>query len=96
MCGVFPVIFIGQHQHFSSDRGHGNVNSIPFVFDFMDFSENWFTRETSIENLEILGYNIVRDGPTYSSGGGVALYLKDGYDFQIREDLNTKARYIRA
>ena len=28
---------------------------------------------------------------TYSSGGGEALYLKDGYDFQIHEDLRIDA-----
>ena len=30
---------------------------------------------------------MVSDDGTYSSGGRVALYLKDGYDFQIREEL---------
>ena len=48
--------------------------SIPFAFDFMAFSETWFTSETNIEELEILGYNMVSDDRTYSSGGGVALY----------------------
>ena len=61
--------------------------SIPFAFDFMAFSETWFTSETNIEELEILGYNMVSDDRTYSSGGGVALCLRDGNDFQMREDL---------
>ena len=56
-----------------------------FAFDFMAFSETWFTSETNIEELEILGYNMVSDDCTYSSGGGVALCLRDGYDFQMRE-----------
>ena len=30
---------------------------------------------------------MVSDDRTYSSGGGVALCLRDGYDFQMREDL---------
>ena len=63
------------------------LDSIPFVFDFMAFSETWFTPETNIENLEILGYNMVSDDRTYPSGGGVALYLQYGYDFQVHEDL---------
>ena len=25
MCDGFPVIFVGQQQHFSSDVGHGNI-----------------------------------------------------------------------
>ena len=57
----------------------------------MAFSETWFTLETNIEDLEILGYNMVSDDRTYSSGGGEALYLKDGYDFQRHEDLRIDA-----
>ena len=53
----------------------------------MAFSETWFTPETNIEELEILGYNMVSDDRIYSSGRRVALYLRDGYDFQMREDL---------
>ena len=52
----------------------------------MAFSETWFTPETNIKELEILGYNMVSDDCTYSSGGRVALYLRNGYDFQMRED----------
>ena len=61
------------HLNIRSLKGHFSelielLDSIPFVFDFMAFST-----ET----------NMVSDDHTYSSGGGVALYLKNGYDFQI-------------
>ena len=42
MCDGFPVIFIAQHQHFSSDRGHGNIK-----FEISDAIKTLFNLRTN-------------------------------------------------
>ena len=37
--------------------------------------------------MQISGYNIITDNRTFSTGGGVALYLKSSFEYHLRNDL---------
>ena len=52
------------------------LNSFPFQLDLFACSETWITPQVDISSLQISGYNIITDKRTFSTGGGVALYLK--------------------
>ena len=43
--------------------------------------------ETDSTCFQIPGYTLVNDNRTFSTGGGVALYVSLGYSFAIRNDL---------
>ena len=36
--------------------------------------------------MQISGYNIITDNRTFSTGGGVALYLKSSFEYHLRND----------
>ena len=50
-------------------------------------SETWNTLQGDVERMQIPGYNLLLDNRTFSTGGGVALYLKTSFDYSVREDL---------
>ena len=37
--------------------------------------------------MQISGYNIITDNRTFSTGGGVALYIKSSFEYHLRNDL---------
>ena len=48
-------------------------------------SETWLTFDNPL--VEIPGYSFVSNHRTFKGGGGVALYIRDGLKFSIRDDL---------
>ena len=63
------------------------LDSISCKFDFIGFSETWFTSETDYTCFQIPGYTLLNENRTFSTGAGVALYVRSGYSFSIRNDL---------
>ena len=63
------------------------LNSFPFQLDLFACSETWITPQVDISSLQISGYNIITDNRTFSTGGGVALYLKSSFEYHLRNDL---------
>ena len=50
-------------------------------------SETWFTSETDSTSFQIPGYTLLCENRTFSTGGGVALYVRSDCSFSIRNDL---------
>ena len=73
------------NQHF--DEFKNLLDSVPFSLDFVGCSETFFTSQLNLDCFEILGYELITDNRTFSCGGGVALYVKQGHTFKIRNDL---------
>ena len=63
------------------------LNSFPFQLDLFACSETWITPQVDINSLQVSGYNIITDNRTFSTGGGVALYLKSSFEYHLRNDL---------
>ena len=42
--------------------------------------------QLNLDRFEILGYQLITDNRTFSSGGGVALYVKRDHTFKVRDD----------
>ena len=72
-------------QHF--EQMCNLLDSISCKFDFIGCSETWFTSETDYTRFQIPGYTLLNENRTFSTGGGVALYVRSGYSFSIRNDL---------
>ena len=52
------------------------LDSISYKFDFIGCSETWFTSETDCTRFQIPGYTLLNENRTFSTGGGVALYVR--------------------
>ena len=63
------------------------LDSISCKFDFIGCSETWFTSETDSTSFQIPGYTLLCENRTFSTGGGVALYVRSDCSFSIRNDL---------
>lgn len=63
------------------------LDHTPFVFDFIGCSESWITPQTDLDCFKIPGYTFVNGNRTFSSGGGVGLYIKSDHTFRFRDDL---------
>ena len=63
------------------------LNSFPFQLDLFACCETWITPQVDISSLQISGYNIITDNRTFSTGGGVALYIKSSFENHLRNDL---------
>ena len=65
------------------------LDSFPFQLDLFAFSETWITPPSRHKQLQvqISSYNIITDNRTFSTGGGVALYLKSNFEYHLRNDL---------
>ena len=63
------------------------MESNPFQFDLVACSETCITPQVDLEHISISGYNIITDNRTFSTGGGVALYLKSNFAYPLRQDL---------
>ena len=72
-------------QHF--EQTCNLLDSISCKFDFIGCSETWFTSETDCTCFQIPGYTLRNENRTFSTSGGVALYVRSGYSFSIRNDL---------
>lgn len=72
------------NQHF--DEFKNLFDSLPFSFDFVGCSETFFNSQLNLDRFEILGYQLITDNRTFSSGGGVALYVKRDHTFKVRDD----------
>ena len=88
---------------------HSNIRSIPSnlsnltsylenlnsKFSVMAFTETWL-KEYNHETYGITGYNAVHNYRTTKIGGGVALYVKDCVDFNVRHDLFNSSEHIES
>ena len=63
------------------------LHSIPFEIDMIGCSETWITPQVDLDSIKITDYHMIIDNRTFSTGGGVALYLKSNFDYTIRDDL---------
>ena len=72
-------------HHF--EKMYNLLDSISCKFDFIACSETWFTFETDSTCFQIPVYTLDNDNRTFSTGGGVALYISLDYSFAIRNDL---------
>ena len=72
-------------QHF--DQMCNLLDATSWKFDFIACSETWFTSKTDNTCFQIPGYTSVNENHTFSTGGGVALYVSLGYSFSLRNDI---------
>ena len=63
------------------------LDSIPFEIDLIACSETWITPQVDLDSIKITDNNMIIDNRTFSTGGGVALYLKSNFLYTIRDDL---------
>ena len=67
------------------------LNSIPVNFGFIGCSETWLTEESRFDRYRIPRYKMANDVRTFSTGGGVALYVKTDHVYRQRGDLKIDA-----
>ena len=61
----------------------------------MAFTETWL-KEYNHETYGITGHNAVHNYRTPKVGGGVALYVKDCIDFNVRHDVSNSSEHIES
>ena len=87
---LFPVVkpyFSALHLNIRSLNQHfaalcNLLDSTPFTFDFIGCSETWLSPQSYLDCFSIPSYVFINDNRTYSSGGGVGLYIKSDSNFQ--------------
>lgn len=57
------------------------LDSIPFEIDMIACSGTWIMPQVDLDSLKIADYNTTIDNRPFSTGGGVALYLKTNFDY---------------
>ena len=88
---LFPVVkpyFSALHLNIRSLNQHfadlcNLLDSTPFTFDFIGCSETWLSPHSYLDCFSIPGYVFINDNRTYSSGGGVGLYVKSDRNFSL-------------
>ena len=55
--------------------------------DIFGFTETFLT-DTDTTSYEIPGFTLITRNRTSGSGGGVCVYVRDGINFELREDLH--------
>lgn len=63
------------------------LDTISIQFDLIACSETWIAPQVDTDCFDIQGYNMLMDNRLFSTGGGVALYLKSSFDYSLRNDL---------
>ena len=64
------------------------LSELNYSFKVIGLSETKITNNTGqISNTSLPGYNFISQ-PTLSQAGGVGLYIKNGTEFHIRDDLS--------
>ena len=73
-------------------------NLLSFKFSIVCFSETWSEDEKVNENslYQLEGYNSLNQNRKHKHGGGLALFLKDSYSFQNRDDLSINSEAIES
>ena len=65
------------------------LSDFQHTFDVIGLSETKITSTTDLtSNIDIEGYDFVSK-PTLSNAGGVGLYIKQGMQFHVRDDLSS-------
>ena len=82
---AFHLNIRSLNQHFTELCNF--LDHTPFVFDFIECSETWITPQSDLDCFKIPGYTFVNGNRTFSSGGGVGLYIKSNHIFRFRDDL---------
>ena len=96
LCAIVKPQYSSLHINTRSLNQHHEelcnlLNSIPANFDFVGCSETWLTEVSHFDRYRILGYTVVNDIRTFSTGGGVALYVKADNVYRQRGDLKVDA-----
>lgn len=92
LCSVVKPQLMALHLNIRSLSKHFDelcnlLDSIPFEIDMIACSETWITPQVDLDSIKITDYHMIIDNRTFSTGGGVALYLKSNFDYTIRDDL---------
>ena len=95
----FPVLHLNIRslsKNFESLKELYNLLSL--MFSIVRFSETWSkdekVNESSLYQLE--GYNLLHLNRKHNNGGGVAIYVKDLYSFEKRNDLSINSEAIES
>ena len=64
------------------------MSSLKYNFDIIGVSETWFNCNTHLEMYNIENYSLVQICRPDKTGGGVAIYVKNGINYAIRNDLS--------
>ena len=64
------------------------LSSLKYNFDILGVSETWFNCNTHLEMYNIENYSLVQICRPDKTGGGVAIYVKNGINYAIRNDLS--------
>ena len=64
------------------------LSSLKYNFDIIGVTETWFNDNTHLEMYNIENYSLVEICRSDKTGGGVAMYVKNGIDYPIRNDLS--------
>ena len=70
------------------DQFNALLSSLEFNFSVMAVSETWFDVNTNVNLYNIENYSLVHICRQDKIGGGVALYVKSGFDYILRDDLS--------
>ena len=60
-----------------------------YNFTFIAVTETWLHDISNINVYNIDGYNLIHKDRPDKRGGGVAIYVLNGVDYQLRNDLST-------
>ena len=64
------------------------LSSLKHNFDIIGITETWFNCNTHLELYNMENYSLVQVCRSDKVGGGVAMYVKNGIDYAIRNDLS--------
>ena len=63
------------------------LTSLKYYFSIIGLTESWLT-ENCTNMYNIHNYKLLTASRKNKSGGGVGMYIKDGINFKLREDLS--------
>lgn len=62
------------------------LNSLSFSFSLTALTETWLNESHINDEIQIPGYRNIIVNRKHKKGGGVSLYIKDDFDYKIRND----------
>ena len=64
------------------------LSCVKHKFSVIGISETWFKQTTDTRMFDIPGYSLLQVCRSNKRGGGVLLYIRDGIDYKLRNDLS--------
>ena len=85
------------HMNIRSTRNNSNkmlayLETLNQKFDIIGLSETWL-KENEVDLYNIQGYNHVAMPKVYAERGGVSLYVRNIFNYEIRKDLSFRNEY---